>query len=107
MRAAWIAWSGSAPADAFSLSSLGGLPLTEVAASIASRSRLYSSSRRCSANDNEPLTAVEAGVCRYSRGGMELVWAPVPVPDIKVDRPAGDSPFAMEERCAADVGTWD
>jgi len=58
----------------------GEVPLTEVAASIASRSRLYSSRRRCSANDNEPFAAVEAGVCRYSRGGIELVSLPLRVP---------------------------
>jgi hypothetical protein len=64
--------------------------LTEVAASIASRSRLYSSSRLCSANDSEPFAAVETGVCRYSSGGIELDWLPTPAPADKDDRPFGE-----------------
>ena len=80
--------------------------MIDVPASIASRSRLYSSSRLCSANDNEPFTAVDTGVCRYSRGGMELVWLPLPIPAAWFAGPPGVWPFAIDDREAMDSGTW-
>ena len=87
MSAAWIVCNGSASAEAFPEPPPGRFPFTEVPASIASRSRLYSSSRRCSAKDNAPFTAVETGACLYSSGGIELEL--------------GVSPFAMDDLKAA------
>jgi hypothetical protein len=85
--------------------SLGKFPFTEVGASMASTSRLYSSTRRCSANDNEPSAAVETGFDRYSIGGIEVAeLLPIGRP-VKLSAAFDPSAPRMEGRGVSDPGT--